>query len=117
MPYDFIILNHGEGYDPGSHQFVAPVRGLYEISVSIGPILHAMAILVVNGYNLVVSCEHAVGTYAYGGDGIRVMIQLEAFDRVWVEVWNGWLHSGSSQDGNYLGIPRNMFSGFLYAEW
>lgn len=65
-----------------------------------------------NGNNLAVSSEHNVGTYTYGGDGIRVMIQLEALDRVWVEVQNGWLHSGSSQDGIICRCPTEHIFGF-----
>lgn len=29
VPYDYVLLNHGEGYDLGTNHFVAPVRGLY----------------------------------------------------------------------------------------
>lgn len=113
IPYDTVLLNHGNAYDSINHQFVAPIRGLYSFDISIGPVESCMAILVVNGVYRVMTSEH-VCDRCYGGAATSAILMLEAGEAAWVVMENGALHSGN--DALYGDVPRNTFSGYLYAE-
>lgn len=115
IPYDTVLLNHGDAYDSINLQFVAPVRGLYSFDFSIGPIESCMGVLVVNGVYRAMASEHSSCDGCYGGDAVSGILLLEVGHTVWVEMQNGWLHSGH-QEPYYPNVSRNTFSGFLYAE-
>lgn len=110
VPYDFILLNHGDAYNPSTYTFVAPVRGIYFFTVSMGPMYKGRVTIVVNGVKRMMACEENNHDNHYGGDATSGMVQLEVGGQVMVTLVDVSLKASWDND------LRNTFAGFLYAE-
>ena len=80
IPFDDVVLNIGNAYDPMNLDFTAPVTGIYDLSYgaladgSCGS-NHICVALQVNGLDMSMSCSEV-----YASGGTSVTLQLQAGD-------------------------------------
>lgn len=110
VPYDNILLNHGEAYNSETYTFMAPVRGLYWFTVSMGPIERGRVDIIVNDVARLTACDHARSIHWESGDSTSAILHLEVGGTVLIAADGELMHSHGG------GVGRNSFSGFLYAE-
>ncbi|KAK3084793.1 hypothetical protein FSP39_019128 [Pinctada imbricata] len=104
IEFDTVVTNEGNAYDPRHDHFIAPVAGLYQISVSIMSIpnqnIHCR--ILKNG----VMVSQLYGALAdYDADTQVIVLDLQAGDMIWV------VHSGGGNER--INIYNSYFSGFL----
>ncbi|KAK5848278.1 hypothetical protein PBY51_005906 [Eleginops maclovinus] len=102
-----VFSNTGNGYDPNTGIFTAPVNGLYFLSFSTyGYNTHVMgAILMKNGVSQISTYEYPSSDGSDSGSN-AVVLQLAAGDKVYMELWdNGRVFDNMN--------GHTTFSGFL----
>ena len=80
IPFDDVVLNIGNAYDPMNWDFTAPVTGIYDLSY--GALAgyscssnHMCVALQVNGLDMSISCSEV-----FASGGTSVTLQLQAGD-------------------------------------
>jgi len=99
MLLDNVVTNHGGGYHPENGTFVAPVDGVYVLTMKVTPSPrgHVYVYLYVNDQR-VDSADANDATVSVTGHSVRV-IQLKRGDRAWltkdhgVTSLRGWAHT------------------------
>ncbi|XP_014824067.1 PREDICTED: complement C1q-like protein 2 [Poecilia mexicana] len=88
LEFKRVITNIGNGYDPATGVFTAPVKGLYYIRVSgvAGPNGELHAGVKKDGVNMF-AIYHKAGTQA--GASNAMVLALEQGNRVYVQLWAG----------------------------
>lgn len=107
IPFDKVIANVGNSYNPSTGIFTAPVSGLYSISVSIMG-LHGNSIHVKirkNGQELARLWTHGGGRGEVASHTLN--LPLKHGDQMWA--------SGTPGRKIYAKEPYNVFSGMLIA--
>ncbi|XP_052791832.1 cerebellin-1-like [Mya arenaria] len=109
IPFDTILLNEGNAFDPALHGFTCPISGIYTFMTALLADIHENTVteIVHNGTPLV-QAYSAGSTSSHGFDqGFNaVMVRCNAGERVWVQLSN---HQGTTVFAGGF----SSFSGFL----
>ncbi|XP_065928372.1 uncharacterized protein [Magallana gigas] len=108
LVFDVVVTNVGNGYNPSTGVFTAPMAGEYAFFVNVqsysNKIIYAEVVL--NGVTKVrtMAYSYAGNEYYEAGPNL-VVLTLQKGDRVWVKRYSG--------QGYYIDGPLTTFSGFL----
>lgn len=108
LVFPLVITNIGNGYNPSTGVFTAPIAGEYVFFVNVQS-YHTQTIyvdVVLNGVTKVRTMAYSSGSNDYYDAGPNlVVLSLQKGERVWIK-----RHSGQ---GYYIDGPITTFSGFL----
>ena len=107
IPFNRVVTNYGGMWDTLSYMFMAPVKGIYVFHVNIVQQSrrgNTNAAIVRDG--TIIAFAHVYSEIDFGSSSASVVLELEAYNRVYVRLEAGYLEAWSP-----YGI--NGFSGFL----